>query len=42
MTAVKLREWRGAKPVAQPHGTAITTRLRTTQADDAVLDAVAG
>jgi hypothetical protein len=42
MTAVRLREWRGVKPVAGPSGTAITTRLRTMPADDAVLDAVAG
>jgi IS605 OrfB family transposase len=42
MTAVKLREWRGVKPVAEPAGVAIITRLRTTLADDAVLDAVAG
>jgi hypothetical protein len=41
MTAEKLREWRGAKPVAGPSGTAITTRLRTTPGDEAVLDAVA-
>jgi IS605 OrfB family transposase len=42
MTAVRLREWRGAKPSAAPSGIAITTRLRTTAADEAVLDAVAG
>jgi IS605 OrfB family transposase len=42
MTAVQLREWRGVKPVAGPSGAAIMTRLRTTQAEDAVLDAVAG
>ena len=30
MTAVKLREWRGVKPVPGPSGAAITTRLRTT------------
>jgi hypothetical protein len=41
MTAVRLREWRGVKPTAGPSGNAITTRLRTTPADDAVLDAVA-
>lgn len=41
MTSVRLREWRGVKPAAGPSGTAITTRLRTTPADDAVLDAVA-
>jgi IS605 OrfB family transposase len=39
---MRLREWRGVKPVAGPPGAAITTRLRTTQAEDAVLDAVAG
>jgi hypothetical protein len=42
VTAVRLREWRGVKPVAGPTGAAITTRLRTTPADEAVLDAVAG
>ena len=41
MTTVRLREWRGVKPVAGPSGEAITTRLRTTVADEAVLDAVA-
>src|SRR5215467_15838129 len=41
MTAEKLRQWRGVKPVAGPAGVAITTRLRTTPADEAVLDAVA-
>jgi IS605 OrfB family transposase len=41
MTAVKLREWRGVKPVPGPSGAAITTRLRTTPEDDAVLDTVA-
>jgi len=41
MTAVRLREWRGVKPVAGPSGAAITTRLRITAADEAVLDAVA-
>ena len=29
VTAVKLREWRGVKPVAGPCGMAITARLRT-------------
>jgi hypothetical protein len=38
---VKLREWRGANPVAAPAGMAITTRLVTSVADDVVLDAVA-
>jgi hypothetical protein len=42
MTAVKLREWRGVKPVPGPSGAVITTRLRTTPEDDSVLDAVAG
>lgn len=42
MTAVKLREWRGVKSAAGPSGAAITTRLRITPADEAVLDAVAG
>jgi hypothetical protein len=42
MTAVRLREWRGVKLVTGPTGTAITTRLRVTSADEAVLDAVAG
>jgi hypothetical protein len=41
VTAVKLREWRDVKPVAAPSGIAVTTRLRTTAADQAVLDAVA-
>ena len=42
MTARRLREWRRVKPVAGPPGTAITTRLWTTSADQATLDAVAG
>src|SRR3954462_3712153 len=37
----KLREWRGVKPVAAPTGVAISTRLRTTAADEHVLDLVA-
>ena len=41
VTAVKLREWRGAKPAARPAGAAITTRLRTTPEDEQVLDLVA-
>jgi hypothetical protein len=41
MTAEKLREWRAVKPVAGPCGVAIITRLRTSDADEAVLDAVA-
>jgi hypothetical protein len=41
MAAVKLREWRGVKPVAGPCGVAITTRLQTSEADERVLDAVA-
>lgn len=42
MTVVRLREWRGVKPVAGPPGAAITTRLRVTPADEADLGAVAG
>jgi hypothetical protein len=42
VTAVRLREWRGVKPVAGPCGVAITTRLWTTPADERVLDLVAG
>jgi IS605 OrfB family transposase len=41
MTAQKLREWRGVKPVSGPAGVAITTRLQTTPADERVLDLVA-
>jgi len=41
MTAVKLRQWHGVKPVPGPSGAAIKTRLRTTPEDDTVLDAVA-
>lgn len=41
VTAVKLREWRGVKPVAAPAGVAITTRLRTSPEDERVLDLVA-
>ena len=41
VTAVKLREWRGVKPVAGPAGAAITTRLQTTPEDERVLDLVA-
>ena len=41
VTAEKLRESRGVKPVAGPSGVAITTRLRTTAEDELVLDAVA-
>jgi IS605 OrfB family transposase len=41
VTVVKLREWRGVKPVAGPAGAAITTRLRTTPGDERVLDLVA-
>ena len=40
MTAEKLREWRGVKPVAAPSGVAIPTRLRTAAEDEFVLDAV--
>jgi hypothetical protein len=41
VTAMKLREWRGVKPVAGPAGVAITTRLRTSPEDEDVLDLVA-
>jgi hypothetical protein len=41
VTAVKLREWRGVKPVVGPSGVAITTRLRTTTDDERVLNLVA-
>jgi hypothetical protein len=41
VSEVRLREWRGVKPVAGPCGVAITTRLRTTPADERVLDLVA-
>jgi hypothetical protein len=41
VTAVRLREWRGVKPVAGPSGVAITTRMRTTPEDEHVLDLVA-
>ena len=41
MTAEKLREWQRVKPVAAPSGVAITTRLRTSPADEVVLDALA-
>jgi hypothetical protein len=41
MTAVKLRDWHGVKPVAGPSGVAITTRLHTTPEDEYVLDCVA-
>jgi hypothetical protein len=41
VTAVRLREWRGVKPVAGPSGVAITTRMRTTPDDERVLDQVA-
>jgi len=41
VTAVKLREWRGVKPVAGPAGVAITTRLQTTPEDEWVLGLVA-
>lgn len=37
----QLRAWRGVVPVAAPSGVAVETRLRTTAADDRVLDAVA-
>jgi hypothetical protein len=41
VTARKLREWRGVKPVAGAAGVAITTRLHTTPEDERVLDLVA-
>jgi hypothetical protein len=41
VTAEKLREWRGVKPVAAPSGAAITARLRTSARDAAVLTQVA-
>jgi hypothetical protein len=41
VTVVKLREWRGVKPVAGPAGAAITTRLWITPEDEQVLDQVA-
>jgi hypothetical protein len=41
MTAERLREWRGVKPVPGPAGVAITTRLRTSPEDEAVIDLVA-
>jgi hypothetical protein len=41
VTAVRLREWRGVKPVAGPAGVAISTRLRMTPDDERVLDLVA-
>ena len=40
VTAVRLREWRGVKPVAGPCGRAITTRLRMTSEDEQLLDLV--
>ncbi|HZN82885.1 MAG TPA: hypothetical protein VFC01_24880 [Mycobacterium sp.] len=41
MAAVKLRQWRGVKPVGGPAGVAITTRFATTPEDERVLDLVA-
>jgi hypothetical protein len=41
VTAQKLRQWRGVKPVAGPAGLAIRTRLRTTPEDDRILNLVA-
>ncbi len=41
VTAARLRNWHGVKPVAGPTGVAITTRLRTTSDDERVLDLVA-
>jgi hypothetical protein len=40
VTAQKLRQWRGVKPVAGPCGVAISTRLPTTPEDDRVFDLV--
>jgi IS605 OrfB family transposase len=41
VTAVRLREWRGVRPVAGPPGAAISTRLQTTAEDERVLGLVA-
>jgi len=41
VSARKLRQWRGVKPVADPTGVAITARLRTSADDEFVLDQVA-
>ena len=41
VAVVKLRQWRGVKPVAGPTGVATTTRFRTTPKDERVLDLVA-
>jgi hypothetical protein len=41
VTAERLREWRGVKPVAGPAGVTIRTRLRTCAEDERVLDVVA-
>ena len=41
MSEYALREWRGVKPVAAPTGTSATTRLRTSDRDEKVLNAVA-
>ena len=38
---MKLRVWRGVRPVADPSGVAIRTRLRITPEGEVVLDAVA-
>jgi IS605 OrfB family transposase len=40
VTAIRLREWRGVKPVSGPSGVAITTRLHTTPEEEHVLDLV--
>jgi hypothetical protein len=41
VTAVKLRGWRGVKPVAAPSGVAISTRMPTTSEHEQVLGLVA-
>jgi len=41
VTTGKRRQWRGVIPVAAPAGVAVETRVRTTSADDRVLDLVA-
>ena len=40
VAVVKLRQWRGVKPVSGPTGVATTTRFRTTPKDERVLDLV--
>jgi hypothetical protein len=41
MTTVRLREWRGVKPVTGPSGLGITAQLRTSGPDERVLEVVA-